>query len=103
MLGSVCTAFYLERSSADVAGKSFLVFFLVVLSNFFPCVPSTFPYFFNSSSTFKYIVGLSLQSEIPLHILCTVLGKFESLHAKSVGLRRATNRRLCNSQVVCKW
>lgn len=47
-------------------------FFFVVLLKIFLSVPSNLPYLFNSSSTFKYIVGLSLQSEIPLCILCTV-------------------------------
>lgn len=80
MLGSVCTVFYLGSSPDGVAGKSFLsIFFfffvVVVLSNIFISVPSNFRCLFNSSSTFKYIVGLSLQSEIPLCILCTVLGK----------------------------
>lgn len=96
--------FCLGRSPADVAGKSFLSFsFFVVFSNVFLSVTSNFSYLFNSSSTFKYIVGLSLQSEIPHCILCTVLGKLGSLYAKSVGLRRASNRWLCSSRGICKW
>lgn len=67
------------------AGKSFLSFcFFVVISNvFFLSEPSVFPSWFNSSSTFKYIVGLSLRSETPLYFLCTVFGTLGSVCAGS--------------------
>lgn len=68
MLESVCTTFWPRNCWYDGASNvCFFVFFCLFF--FYIFVPSTF---LNSSSTFKYIVGLSLKIEILLCILCTV-------------------------------
>lgn len=69
MLGSVCTTFWLGNCWSDVASNVSLFFFL---SFYFYFRTLNFSQLFNSSSTFKYIVGLSLKIEIRLCILCTV-------------------------------
>ena len=69
MLGSVCTTFWPGNCWSDVAFFFFLVFFYFL---FFYFRTLNFSQLFNSSSTFKYIVGLSLKIEIRLCILCTV-------------------------------
>ena len=59
---------YVQPFDREIAD---LIFFLVFFF-FFNFRTLNFSQLFNSSSTFKYIVGLSLKIEIRLCILCTV-------------------------------
>lgn len=84
LLGSVCTAFWLGGCWLDVASTDsfslsiffpfscFFLFFLFFFFTFLNFRTLKFSQLINSSSTFKYIVGLSLKIEIWLCILCTV-------------------------------
>lgn len=70
MLGSVCTTFEPGNCWSDEASNAlFFDFFFLVFSYFRTL---KFSQIFNSSSTFKYIIGLSLKTKIWLCILCTV-------------------------------
>ena len=77
MLESVCTTFWQGNCWLDVASNACFFFFLnLFFFNHFCTL--NFSQLFNSSSTFKYIVGLSLKIEIWLCILYTVFLKLRT-------------------------